>query len=75
MNIERFEEELRRRVEAGKLLFFGKKTGTKYEILRRSSSKTKGWSVFADDRLLKGNTSFFSIASEIYDREVSKYGN
>lgn len=70
MTLERFEEELHRRVDAGKMYFIGMKTGTVYQIYKVNGSDRKhGWSLFGNGRIIKARTNFFAVTCEIWDRE------
>ena len=69
MNIEKFEEILRWKYDNGTTGFTGNLSGNRYRITNPSKS-CKGYNLFINGAAVKSCTNFFSIACEIYDREL-----
>lgn len=68
ITLDRFEDILKVKYNSGVHTFTGNRTHNVYRI--HNNGKTKGWTLWLNYRAVKINTNFFSIADEIYDREV-----
>ena len=68
ITLDRFEEVLKAKYHKGIHTFTGNRTQNVYRI--HNNGKTKGWTLWVNQKAIKVNTNFFAVADEIYDREV-----
>lgn len=72
MNRERFEEILRIKYDSGVHKFIGNLSGNQY-VIQNHGGQVRGWTLLVNDSVVRVKTNFFSIANEIYDRELDAH--
>ena len=69
MDIERFEEVLRAKVDSGIDVFTGKATHNVYDV-SNPTGQVRGWRLFKNGHVVMTNARFTQVAWAIWDYEM-----